>query len=473
MTDPRLLLRTLPPVDRIIKESPLPEMLAEYPRPLVVEAVQQVVKFYRLKIESAASGLTEKDLAVSALAQQAAQKIKKWFEPSLRPVINATGIILHTNLGRSPLPAASIKSITEVASGYCNLEYSLDSGGRGSRQEHLEDLLCRLTGAEAALVVNNNAAAVLLSLHALAVDKEVIVSRGQLVEIGGSFRLPEVLKFSGAVLVEVGTTNKVYSDDYEEAIGERTAVLLKVHPSNYRIVGFTSEVGSAELASLAHDRGLLFIEDLGSGALLDLTRYNLEPEPTVKASVTAGADLVTFSGDKLLGGPQSGIIVGRRQLVERLRRHQLARALRVDKLTVAALESTLKIYLDEQRVYREIPVWRMIAAGLDELLPRAEALARRIESLPGIRAAVEVITGSSKLGGGALPLQKLPTYLVAISLSGMDAAFLEKRLRQNKPPVVARVQQDRLLLDLRTIFPEEECLLVKAVQAVAEKQAPA
>lgn len=470
MTDPRLLLRALPPVDRVLTEPPLPAMLAEYPRPMVVEAVQKVVEYYRSRLESAAGGLTESDLAASALAQQAARQVKQWFMPSLRPVINASGIILHTNLGRSPLPAAAIKAITKAASGYCNLEYSLDSGQRGSRQEHLEDLLCRLSGAEAALVVNNNAAAVLLALHALAADKEVVVSRGQLVEIGGSFRLPEVLKSSGAVLVEVGTTNKVYTGDYEAAIGERTAVLLKVHPSNYRIVGFTSEVGSAELASLAHSRGLLFLEDLGSGALLDLTRYHLEPEPTVQESVAAGADLVCFSGDKLLGGPQSGIIVGRRHLVERLRRHQLARALRVDKLTVAALESTLKIYLDEQRVCREIPVWEMIAAGPGDLQQRAESLAWQIGDILGPRA-VEVVPGSSKLGGGALPLQELPTYLVAISPPRMEAAALERRLRQGEPPVIARVQQDRLLLDLRTIFPEEERLLVDAIRAAGREPA--
>ncbi len=472
MTDPNPLLRALPPVDRVLKEKPLPAMLADYPRALVVEAVQEVVESCRLRIMGSGGGLSGQDLAPPILAQQAARLVEEWSKPKLRPVINATGIILHTNLGRSPLPSAAIEAITEVASGYCNLEYSLARGERGSRQEHLEELLRRLCGAEAALVVNNNAAAVLLALQALAADQEVIVSRGQLVEIGGSFRLPEVLKSGGAALVEVGTTNRVYIDDYEAAIGERTAMLLKVHPSNYRIVGFTAEVGAVELAALAHARGLLFMEDLGSGAFLDLSRYNLEAEPTVPESVAAGADLVSFSGDKLLGGPQSGLIVGRRHLIERLRRHQLARALRVDKLTLAALESTLKIYQDEERVCREIPVWRMIAATPAEIKQRADKLARQLGDLLGSQV-VAVVPGSSKLGGGALPLQELPTFLVAITIPAMGSSALERRLRLGELPVIARVQQERLLLDLRTVFPEEEGLLPDLIRAAAGREGTA
>ena len=307
MTDPRLLLRALPPVDRVLEEKPLPAMLTEYPRTLVVEAVQQVLESYRSRLLEENGGLTARDLAPSALAPLVARRLTRWFAPSLQPVINATGVILHTNLGRSPLPAAALGAIARAASGYCNLEYSLDHGERGSRQEHLEGLLCRLTGAEAALVVNNNAAAVFLALHVLAVGRGAIVSRSQLVEIGGSFRLPEVLKRSGAHLVEVGTTNRVYINDYEAAIDEQTAVLLKVHPSNYRIVGFTAEVDAAELAGLAHERGLFFLEDLGSGALLDLTRYNLEPEPTVPRLLLPGQIWLPLVAT-LLGAPNQIIV---------------------------------------------------------------------------------------------------------------------------------------------------------------------
>lgn len=465
MTDFQMYMRELPAVDRLLREPSLQELLSTVPRRVILASAQEVIDRYRRIIQRAAAQgrLPDKlDLSPEALAGEAALVAQRRSSPSLCPVINATGIVLHTNLGRAPLAQAAVKAIASVSDSYSNLEYALGSGLRGSRQAHVEELLCELSGAEAAVVVNNNAAAVFLVLNTCAAGKEVVVSRGELVEIGGSFRIPEVMSASGARLVEVGTTNKTYRRDYEAALGEQTAALLKVHTSNYHIIGFTASVDAAELATLGRSANVLAIEDLGSGVFLDLSAYNLPPEPRVQDAVSAGVDLVTFSGDKLLGGPQAGIIVGRRDLVEQIRRNQLARALRVDKFTVAALEATLRLYLDEGAAVREIPVWRMLTADREVLRGRAEALARRLEPAFG-PAGVDVIPGSSRVGGGALPTAELPTFLVALNPPLLDPPLLAERLRLGFPPVIARVQQDRLLLDPRTIEEGQEEMLIQAL----------
>jgi L-seryl-tRNA(Ser) seleniumtransferase len=377
--------------------------------------------------------------------------------PSLRPAINATGVIVHTNLGRAPLSRAARAAMDAVSRGYSNLEFDLESGERGSRHGHLEGLLRRATGAEAGLAVNNNAAAVLLALTALCAGREVVISRGQLVEIGGGFRIPDVLRQSGARLVEVGTTNRTYARDYADAITEETAALLRVHSSNFRVVGFTHEADAAELAALAHERGLLLLDDVGSGALLPTDRYGLAPEPTVQSSLAAGADLTMFSGDKLLGGPQAGIIAGRATLVERLRRHPLARAVRLDKASLAALAATLLHYVRGEAP-RQVPVWRMIATPLDELERRA---AGWVAALAG---DVSILDGRSVVGGGSLPEESLATRLLALRLPDPTAAAAA--LRRGDPPVIARIERELLLLDPRTVDPNDDETVLRALRTL-------
>jgi L-seryl-tRNA(Ser) seleniumtransferase len=381
--------------------------------------------------------------------------------PSLRPAINATGVIVHTNLGRAPLSRAARAAMDAVSRGYSNLEFDLDSGERGSRHGHLEGLLRRATGGETGLAVNNNAAAVLLALTALCAGREVVISRGQLVEIGGGFRIPDVLRQSGARLVEVGTTNRTYARDYAEAITERTAALLRVHSSNFRVVGFTHEADAAELAALAHAHGLLLLDDVGSGALLPTDRYGLAPEPTVQASLAAGADLTMFSGDKLLGGPQAGVIAGRATLVERVRRHPLARAVRLDKASLAALAATLLHYVRAEAP-REVPVWRMIAMPLDALERRAAGWAA------ALTGDVSLVDGRSVVGGGSLPEESLATRLLALRLPDPTAAAAA--LRRGDPPVIARIERDLLLLDPRTVDPDEDEVVLRALRALTTPQ---
>ena len=372
-------------------------------------------------------------------------------------MINATGVIIHTNLGRAPLSRDARRAMDAVALGYSNLEYDLEAGERGSRYVHAEALLSRLTGAEAGLVVNNNAGAVFLALSALARGREVVISRGQLVEIGGGFRIPDVLRQSGARLVEVGTTNRTHLRDFQEAIGPETALLLRVHSSNFKQIGFTATVPLAEMVALAHAAGVPVLDDLGSGSLLDTTRYGLAPEPMVQQSVAAGADLVTFSGDKLLGGPQAGLIVGRADLVAQLRHHPLARALRVDKSTLAALQATLLHYARGE-AEREVPVWRMISMPLDALAERAADLAA---TLRGRGVPATVVPAHSTVGGGSLPGEVLPTHAVALAPRSPNA--FAAALRAGQPPVIARVVDDQVLLDPRTVTPEADEILVRAV----------
>lgn len=390
--------------------------------------------------------------------------ILKYHQPRLTRVINATGVIIHTNLGRSILPAAAVDSIGSVGGRYSNLEFSLSTGERGSRYDHVDDLIRELTGAEASLVVNNNAAAVLLCLETLARDHEVIVSRGQLVEIGGSFRIPDIMARSGSRLVEVGTTNRTHLRDYQEAISETTALLLKVHCSNFRIIGFTSEVSSDELVQLGKEQALPVMEDLGSGCLVDLSRFGLVKEPTVQEVVRSGVDIVTFSGDKLLGGPQAGIIVGKRQYVDRIRKNPLNRALRIDKFTLAGLESVLRLYLDESKALREIPTLAMITEPVAQVEERARDLAKRLACSLGGACHSEIVPVSSRVGGGAMPEQPVASWAVALKPRDINVAQMEEVLRYAQPPVIGRVEKDRLLLDMRTVAGDELDLLAASLQ---------
>jgi len=448
-------LRRLPSVGRLLQGEAASRWVAALGRDLVVEACREALEAERRRVLSGEAYAGEEALWADVVA-----RLQATVQPTLRPVINASGVVIQTNLGRSPLSEATLDAMRRAGEGYSNLEYDLATGERGSRYVHAEALLTRLTGAEAGLLVNNNAGAVLLALSALARGREVIISRGQLVEIGGGFRIPDVMAQSGAQLVEVGTTNRTYASDYRAAITGETAALMRVHSSNFRVIGFTHQPTLDELVALAHERGLPLIDDLGSGTLLDTAPYGLAHEPTVQESVAAGADVVTFSGDKLLGGPQAGIIVGRADLVAQLRRHPLTRALRVDKTTIAGIQANLLHYVKGEAT-REVPIWRMIAATADEVAARARAL---IAALGEAGARCEVVLGQSMIGGGSLPEETLPTALIAVEISApSDAA---RALRLGDPAVVSRVQDDLLLLDLRTVLPREEEALIARLREV-------
>ena len=403
------------------------------------------------------------DAVVARVESDAAVRLGETFRPSLAPVVNATGVIIHTNLGRAPLASAAIARVADIARGYSSLEYDVARGGRGRRDVHAETLLCRLTGAESAVVVNNNAAATMIALAALASGREVIVSRGELVEIGGGFRVPDVMAQSGAVLREVGTTNKTRASDYAAAISDRTAMILRVHPSNFRIEGFTERPALTDLVALGKKFAIPIVEDLGSGYLgsdTGLTPVRHVSDPTVQETVAAGVDLCCFSGDKLLGGPQAGVIVGRRPLIDRIRRHPLMRALRVDKMTYAALEATLTEYA-AGRAALTVPVQRMLALTADEIRARARALAAALNASSAWKA--EIVDGASAIGGGSAPGVELPTSLIAIGKRGLTAAALEAQLRRLTPPVIARIEEDRVLLDLRTVLPDDDEPLARAL----------
>lgn len=452
--------RLLPAVDALLRAPALLLLAAEVGAENVTEAARAVLAQARATI---ADGGPAPD--AGQLAQWVAAFLHEQEQPSLRPVVNATGVIIHTNLGRAPLSSAALEAVAAVSGGYSTLEYSLERGERGSRHDHARALLCRLTGSEDALIVNNNAAAVYLVLAALCGGREVLISRGQLVEIGGGFRIPDVLRQSGALLVEVGTTNRTHLRDFAGAIGPSTAALMRVHSSNFKQIGFVAMPELGDMAALAQSaraegRDLILIDDLGSGTLLDTQPYGLAAEPTVQQSIQGGADLVTFSGDKLLGGPQAGLIVGRRVLIERLRSHPMARALRVDKMTLAALEATLRAYA-RGRAPNEIPVWRMISATADELRARAEGW----RDVAGMGASV--LPGASAVGGGSLPGETLPTWLLALSVARPDEAAAE--LRRANPAIVCRIQKDQLLFDPRTVLPQqEEHLLTTLARLVRE-----
>jgi L-seryl-tRNA(Ser) seleniumtransferase len=459
------ILRKIPAVDELLAIPRIRDLLAAHPRWAVLEAVREVLAERRHRVlrggvsQVAAELLLAPDAIAAAVADVAAEKAG----PSLVPVINATGVVLHTNLGRAPLAPVALQAIEHAARGYTNLEFDLATGARGSRQVHVEALLGALTGAEAAFVVNNNAAAVLLAINTVANGKEIVVSRGQLVEIGDSFRIPDVMVRAGGRLREVGTTNRTHLRDYEEAIGPETALILRVHRSNFQILGFTADIDVSDLVALAKRHGLPVMDDLGSGALLDLSLLGLRREPLAAESIRAGADLVTFSGDKLLGGPQAGILVGRRDLLARARRNPLARTVRIDKLSLAGLEATLRLYREPERARQEIPVLRMLSLSASMIGARAEALASALRStLPGVAVAVEDET--SEVGGGALPLQVIPTRVLALRPPRCSATDLEGRLRRASPPVLVRIKEDRILLDLRTVAESEEAALLHALR---------
>ncbi len=445
-------LRTLPAVDKLLQTPGAQTLIANFGRPLTTDALRASLQAAR---EAARRPQPQPIPSPEALLAQARTFLEDWLKPSLVPVINATGVVLHTNLGRAPLSQAAIEAMNAVSRGYSNLEFDLQRGKRGSRLIHAESLLCRLTGAEAALVVNNNASAVLLALAGLAARRRVLVARTQLIEIGGSFRIPDVMKQSGARLVEIGTTNRVHLRDYEQALAEQPIrAILLAHRSNFRLVGFTAEPERQAIARLAQAHGIPLIDDLGSGVFLDTRKYGLAYEPTVREALRAGADLVTFSGDKLLGGPQAGLIVGRRDLIARLKKHPLARALRVEKTRLAALTATLQHYLKDE-AEQAIPIWRMIATPPAALQARAAAWAQAL-------GQGEVVAGHSAIGGGSLPGETLPTWLLALSVP--KPARLAARLRAASPPLICRIQEDRLLCDPRTVLPEQESDLIRILK---------
>ncbi|MBA7467381.1 MAG: L-seryl-tRNA(Sec) selenium transferase [Dehalococcoidia bacterium] len=449
--------RKIPGVDRVLAHERLSPLVETYPHDRLVRLIRR-----HLERERDAVAAGKKASSLSGIAAAVYNQVKTMEMPSLRPVINATGVILHTNLGRAPLSPEATAAMDTVARGYSNLEFNLESGTRGSRQVHIESLLCELSGAEAALVVNNNASGVLLGLTALARRKEVIVSRGQAVEIGGGFRIPDVMRQSGAKLVEVGTTNCTYISDYEQAVSPRTAALMRVHSSNFRLMGFTSEVALEELMVLAERYNIPVLDDLGSGCFLDTTAFGLAPEPVVPQSVALGVGLVFFSGDKLVGGPQAGIIIGRKQLMDRLRRHPLARAVRIDKVRLAGLAATLLHYLKGEATSK-VPVWRMIAAPVKDIEKRAEAWKGALGNM------ARVVDGETMVGGGSLPGGTLPTRLVAIG-NREDrnlASRAARKLRVQEIPVVGRIADDILLLDPRSVLPEEDKTVVKALRNLA------
>jgi L-seryl-tRNA(Ser) seleniumtransferase len=455
-------------MDRVLAHLESSSALSGAPRRLAHEAATVFLEGLREEIRSGLE-TDPKRLAFESLAARIECFARAYVRPRFRRVLNATGVVVHTNLGRSVLPPSAVAAVTGACLHYSNLEFDLATGQRGSRHALVEDLLRRLTGAEAAIVVNNNAAAVLLVLESLCRGREVVVSRGQLVEIGGSFRIPEVMAKSGAILREVGATNRTHLRDYEAAIGEETAALMRVHTSNFRMVGFTKEVALEELCALGARHGLPVIEDLGSGTLYDFAQAGLRGEPTVPQVVTAGADVVTFSGDKLLGGPQAGIIVGRRELLDAIRRNQLGRALRCDKMTLAALEAVLRLYLDPELARRELPTLNMICASREELKAKAAKLARVLKKAVGIYFAVTVREGVSRAGGGAFPERDLPTSLVCLSPKDSSVTLdgLKERLLETDPPLVARVEEDLFVLDPRTLSDNEFALVAGALaQAV-------
>jgi len=452
------ICKQIPKVDKLFAHESLAELISKGLRDVVLASTRTVLNQIRKDVLAARLEEIPDDGEIVKAIKERVEALTRY---SLKPVINATGVVLHTNLGRSPLSKAALDNILRVAGGYSNLEYDLKTGERGKRYVHVEELLCQLCGSEAALVVNNNAAAVLFALRSVAFGREVIVSRGELIEIGGSFRMPEIMAQSGSKLIEVGTTNRTHLSDYERAINENTALFLKVHPSNYRIVGFTISPSTAELASLAHAREIAFMEDLGSGCLVDLSEYGLYGEPTAKGVIEAGADIVAFSGDKLLGGPQMGIIVGKKKFLEPMQQHPLLRAIRVDKLSLAALEATLKLYISGELA--QIPVFGMVACDVKTLKRRANRIKRALVKLVGERAEIWIAPSSSRIGGGSFPEAELPTVVVAMLPRQISVDELSKRLLACEPPIIARIEEDALLLDPRTVFPEQERILVESI----------
>ncbi len=453
--DQQKLLRQLPGVDSLLEIIVKEVFFKGIPQTVVVSSVRNVIDAKRQAILNNDPATDASGLQDSHMIDAVKKAVTAAMTANLRRTINATGVVVHTNLGRSLLAPEAIENLVTIAGRYSNLEYDLSIGKRGSRYSSVEGLICEISGAEAAMVVNNNAGAVLLCLETIARGKEVIVSRGELVEIGGSFRVPDVMAKSGGILKEVGTTNRTHISDYENAIGPNTGLLLKVHTSNYSVVGFTAEVTLRELVDLGATHQLPVMEDLGSGTFIDFSKYGLLKEPTVQESVIAGTDVITFSGDKLLGGPQAGIIVGKKAVIDSIKKNPITRALRIDKLTLAALESTLRLYRDQEKAAHMIPTLQMIMLPLDEIQKRANRLAGGLKKIGDPRLRIRLLEQSSKTGGGALPLMELPSLCVAVQIEGISPNTLEKMMRNNDPPIIARIENDWYVMDPRTIQTDE------------------
>jgi L-seryl-tRNA(Ser) seleniumtransferase len=459
------LLKKLPGVDHLLEQTKADPFFEDVPRSVLVNAVRAVIDLLRSDILSATPDI-EKDLSDTVILEKIRARVQTELSLNLIPLINATGVVVHTNLGRSLLAPEAIENIALVAGSYSNLEFDLELGKRGSRYSAVEDILCELTRAEAAMVVNNNAGAVLLALETLSKGKTAIVSRGELVEIGGSFRIPDVMARSGAILKEVGTTNRTHPRDYEGAIDADTGLLLKVHTSNYSVLGFTASVSLKDLVAIGRKYQLPVMEDLGSGTFTDFSKYGLKKEPTVQESVSAGADIITFSGDKLLGGPQAGIIVGRKDLIDNIRKNPITRALRIDKLTLAALESTLRLYRDPEKAVRRIPTLRMLTMPFEEIEKKAEMLYDLLKTLNDSRISVKLLTLSSRVGGGALPIQELPSRCLSVTIQGMSANRIEWGMRNHKPPIIGRIEEDAFIMDMRTVQDDDIDVMMSAFHKI-------
>ncbi|MEO2067890.1 MAG: L-seryl-tRNA(Sec) selenium transferase [Desulfurobacteriaceae bacterium] len=453
------LLRKIPKVDLFLKDEELLSTLGDFPKTFLVDAIRTTLEKVRKEILEG----KRKDLNLEEIKKEIIKELKKLTKPKLHKVINATGVVLHTNLGRAPISKKVAEHLANLITGYSNLEYDLQKGKRGLRYRNLEWILKKLTGAEDVCVVNNNAGAVLLVLSALAKGKEVIVSRGELIEIGGSFRIPDVMIQSGAILKEVGTTNKTHLFDYENAINEKTGLILKVHTSNYKILGFTESVKTQELVELGKRYGIPVYEDLGSGSFIDVRKIGLSYEPTVQDVLKAGVDVVSFSGDKLLGGAQAGIILGKKEYLEKIKKHPLNRALRIDKMTLAVLEMTLMYYLDEEKALKEVPTWYLLSQSLEDIKKKAENIYFKLKE-EDLEAEIDIVEDESEVGGGALPLQKLKTFCIGIKPKKLSLQELEQTLRNQEIPIISRIKNEICLLDMRTVFDEEidyvrECLI--------------
>jgi L-seryl-tRNA(Ser) seleniumtransferase len=463
------LLRMLPGVDHILELVKARAAFNDVPQTVVVDAIRSTIESFRHGILSDDSQISAEALSNDQILNDVTYSVHKAMAPNLKRVVNATGIVVHTNLGRSLLAQDADEHLVLIAGRYSNLEYDLAAGKRGSRYSSVEGIICEISGAESAMVVNNNAAAVLLCLETFARNKEVIVSRGELVEIGGSFRIPDVMAKSGAILKEVGTTNRTHLRDYENAIDKNTGLLLKVHCSNYSVVGFTAALSLQEMVELGARHRIPVMEDLGSGTFIDFSKYGLSKEPTVQESVSTGADLIAFSGDKLLGGPQAGIIVGKKNMIEKVKSNPLTRALRIDKLTLAALEYTLRLYRDEEKAVTEIPTLRMLTDSRETIVQKAKRLERALESINDARLEISTIDRSSKAGGGALPLLELPSQCIRLKIKGLSTNRVEKNMRNNEPPIIGRIEEDYYIIDMRTIQEDEISIIENAIANLLER----
>lgn len=458
----------IPKVDAVLEIEDIKNLIDKTSRNLVMESIREELDGIRKSI-STSSDMDSLEKRIAGLSESIVSRTERKFNNKFKRVVNATGVVIHTNLGRSLISKEVMDNVYDLATNYSNLEFDLETGERGSRYSHLMEMIKRITGAEDALVVNNNAAAVVLVLSAMAKGKEVITSRGELVEIGGSFRIPEVMEQSGATLVDVGATNKTHIEDYRRAITENTGALLKVHTSNYRIVGFTESLSLEEIVALGNEANIPVIEDLGSGVLLDLSKYGLEYEPTVQDSVDAGVDVITFSGDKLLGGPQAGIIVGKSEYIKIMKKHPLNRAFRIDKFTIAALEGTMKMYLSEERAVSNIPTLKLLTQDLGEIESRAKALMKIIEGINTDGLEIEIVDEHSQVGGGSMPLERIPTKALKLYSDSVNISKLEKSLRKLEMPIITRLYKDSIYMDMRTVRDDETELVARGLEKAIER----